>query len=255
MDCMAVSFHSFIFRLWRHNETDRWKPLRKVDCENLNKSKGRPVLIENNRATADPEFGVIRYNFTVRPEKELTSATWFLKDFDGDNKPILVPVEEKHASFVEDFYQRAIHEASLMGNSLERLLKEKVSLDDNYGAIFQRHGDKYLFRKVAKGWFEKSWDLQRGYGNYTVEGEVEEEMLGPVKHVIFVIHGVGEAQRSGKGGISSKDSLENVVAEMRLSMQQQQVDEWVRKCDSAISQEYVAYFDIKNNVSHVGKKC
>ena len=123
---------------------------------------------------------MIRQNFTVLPERELTSATWFVKDSDKD---VLIPIEKKFATLVEDLYQRAVHEASLMGNGLDRLVQEKISVDEKYNIILQKSGDKLSFRKVPTGWFGKSWEIQRGYPDYTVEGEVEEEMLGPVKHV------------------------------------------------------------------------
>lgn len=154
-------------------------------------------------------------------------------------------MSESDATIVETFYNRCMHEASLQGNGLQKLEKEKIPLDDDdeYNVILQRKGNKYSFKMTpAKSWFKKTWDLQRGYGSYTIPGEVEEEMLGPVKHVIFVIHGIGEAERSGgESGISAYNSLENVISEMRLKMQTQQVDEWVRKCDAAISQEYVFF--------------
>ena len=219
-------------RVWlsRTKETvkdaEEWQPLRKVDCQALNESHGgagcdsgqddlthRPVLIEGGRATADPELGVIRYNFVARPLRALTYGTWFVveeykkNESDGQKvRPVLSPLPESQAQLVEELYQRAIYAASSLGDGIDPILKERVPLDGTGSAadsstnyhveVVREGGQNYRLRKSPDGWFGKSYDLQRGYGSYKVEGEEEEMTLGPVRHVVFVVHGIGEASKS-----------------------------------------------------------
>jgi hypothetical protein len=209
-------------RVWlsRTKETgkdrEEWQPLRKVDCQKLNEHAGEtPVLIEGGRAAADPEFGVIRGNFVARPLRALTYGTWFVVEEyrknesgspDGQKaRPILSPLPDDQALLVEDLYQRAIFAASSLGDGIDPILKERVPLEGtgcaadstNYHVEVAREGGgNYRLRKSPNGWFGKSFDLQRGYGAYKVEGEEEETTLGPVRHVVFVVHGIGEASKS-----------------------------------------------------------
>lgn len=213
-------------------DKEEWQPLRKVDCQALNENMGishkggvNPVLIEGGRATADPEFGVIRYNFVARPLRALTFGTWFVveeyKKNDGTScsssssgtsidpaissgsysnkvRPVLTPLPEEQAQLVEDLYQRAIYAASSLGEGIDPILKERIPLEgpdagDYHVEVYREGGNHYRLRKSPNGWFGKSYDLQRGYGAYKVEGEEEELSLGPVGHVVFVVHGIGEA--------------------------------------------------------------
>ena len=197
------------------------------------------MLIESGRATADPDFGVIRANFVPRPLRELTSCTWFvvvdeIKDSKtGKMRNVLEPMPDDQAERVEDFYQKAIYEASVYGDGIEPLLKEKKDLgescSDYHAELCKENGSNYVMRKVPNGWFSKSFLLQRGHGSYVVEGEEEEELLGPIHHVVFVVHGIGEAW-------FSKDKATSMVEQMdqlRLSVQKRQIAEWRKKCDYA----------------------
>ena len=216
-----------------------------MDCKKLNDEKSRsleyghrPVLINSGRETADPDFGIIRSNFVPKPLRELTSCTWFIvadekKDPQtGDLKPVLEPMPDDQAERVEDFYQRAVYAASVYGDGIEPLLKEKPSLGENckdYHIEVCKEGGSYKMRKVPNGWFSKSFELQRGHGSYVVEGEEEEEMLGPIHHVIFIVHGIGEAW-------FSKDKATSMVEQMdqlRITFQKRQIADWKKKCNIA----------------------
>ena len=201
----------------------------------IKKSKDQPSLIEGGRTTADPEFGVIRYNFQLaRPERALTSSIWFVRD-DRDNKhqPILVPLTSKDNASVETLYQTII--AADGKQEFDKVSKEETTLDDGkYSAMLKMHdATTYVMRKCPVGsWgFGRSYDLQRGYGFYTVEGEEEEETLGPIRHLLFVIHGVGEAMWSRED--ASSNSIHEEMINIRLIMQQQQIAEWKKNCETA----------------------
>lgn len=228
---------------------EEWKPLRKVDCKKLNDEKSRsieyghrPVLIESGRATADPDFGIIRANFVAKSPRELVSCTWFVvtdekKDPQtGVLKPVLEPMPDDQAERVEDMYQRAIYAASVYGDGIGALLKEKTSLGDtctDSHIELCKEGRHYLMRKVPDGWFSKSFKLQRGHGSYTVDGEEEEEILGPIHHVVFVVHGIGEA-------VFSKDETASMVYQidqLRLTFQKRQIADWKKKCEVAKKKE------------------
>eukprot|EP00531_Pseudo-nitzschia_arenysensis_P009879 CAMPEP_0116120120 /NCGR_PEP_ID=MMETSP0329-20121206/3010_1 /TAXON_ID=697910 /ORGANISM="Pseudo-nitzschia arenysensis, Strain B593" /LENGTH=689 /DNA_ID=CAMNT_0003613877 /DNA_START=117 /DNA_END=2189 /DNA_ORIENTATION=+ len=223
---------------------EEWKPLRKVDCKRLNSEKAKsaeyghhPLLIESGRATADPDFGIIRANFVPRPLRELTSCTWFVimeerKDESGIIKPILQPMPDEQAELVEDFYQKAIFEASVYGDGIEPLLKEKKELGDScpdYHIEVCKENGAYKMRKVPNGWFGKSFVLQRGHGSYIVEGEEEEEQLGPISHVVFVVHGIGEAYFANDPNMSMVEQMD----QYRLTFQKRQIADWKKACDVA----------------------
>jgi len=225
---------------------EEWKPLRKVDSKKLNDVKNRsaqhghcPVLIESGRSTADPDFGIIRANFVPKPPRELTSCTWFVvtdekKDPQtGKLRPVLEPMPDDQSERVEDMYQRAVYAASVYGEGIEPLLKEKPPLGetcpDHHVEVCLESGS-YLMRKVPNGWFARSFPLQRGHGNYTVEGEEEEEMLGPINHVVFVIHGIGENWFAKDKSLSMVEQMD----QLRLTFQKRQIADWKKKCDAAV---------------------
>lgn len=140
----------------------------------------------------------------------------------GKLKPVLDPLPDSEAEKVEDMYQRALYAGSIYGDGIEPMLKEKVSLDETqYHVEIYQENSSYLMKKVFNSWFSKSFTLQRGYGNYVAEGEEDEELLGPVSHVIFVVHGIGETY-------FSKDKTSSMVEQMdqlRLTFQRKQVAE------------------------------
>jgi hypothetical protein len=222
-------------------EKEEWKPLRKVDCTTLNESNpdNHPVLIEGGRATADVDFGVIRANFVARPLRALESATWFVvteqkKDpATGKMRPVLEPMVDNEAEKTEELYQKAVYAASSLGTGIDPILSEKAHLEGTeYHVEVVKDSGTYKLQKCPNGWFGKSFDLQRGYGAYMVEGEEEELSLGPVRHVVFVVHGIGEAMWS-RDDFTMAPSLIEHTDNMRLSTQRRQIAEWKKKCEAA----------------------
>jgi len=205
-----------------------------------------PILIDYGRATANPELGRIHYHFYPKPDQPLIYASWFLRIEVPNEKSstnfILEPVTDIPASIaMEDFYQRAVHAASSMGDGMEEILKEQIPISETHHIAIERATDgHYVVRKCPNGtWFRgKSIDLQRGYGSFVVPGELEELALGPVNHVIFVIHGIGEAMWS-RDDVTYTGSLAQDITGFRHVMQKRQVNEWKRTCDRAKRQKYV----------------
>jgi len=222
-------------RVWlsREKETDEWQPLRKSDCQKLNKSPDKPVVIEHGRATADPEFGKIRYNY-IGSELSLTSATWFVKkeDENDKSKSVLIPMDDRDAQVVEQLYQTAIYAASSFGEGIDSIDQAMPLFEDNYQVKIEQQNRHYIMRKAPTGWFAKSYDLQRGYGAYKVEGEEDEELLGSVKHLVFFVHGVGEAMWS-RDDVNFAMSLRQEMDQFRLTMQKRQIESWRKACEAA----------------------
>ena len=147
-------------------------------------------------------------------------------------------MDEEDAVRIEELYQKAIYAASSFGSGIDSILKEEVTLHDpDYRAMIVKVDGNYTVRKSLKGWFGKSYDLQRGYGAYTVQGEDDEVALGPVHHVVFVIHGIGEAMWSRED--ISITSLVDQTTNMRLAINKKQIEEWKQQCESAKKQKYV----------------
>lgn len=222
---------------------EQWKPLRKTDIKILNNAQTEngsdnhhPILIESGRATADPEFGIVRSNFVPRPLRELTSCTWFAvveerKDPNtGTLQPVLDPLPDNQSEKVEEMYQRALYAGSMYGGGIEPMLKEQVDLDGTqYHVEVCNENGGYTMKKVYNGWFSKSLSLQRGRARYVSEGEEEEEMLGPVSHAIFIVHGIGETYFSK----DKTSSMVEQVDQFRLIFQRRQIADWKKKCDVA----------------------
>lgn len=216
-----------------------WKPLRKIDCKALNESRGEEVLIEGGRATADPKNGTIRYNFVDRPEMRLMPATWFTKVEKTKNQKefVLQPLPEADSWQVELLYQNAVRASSSLGEGLDDVLKEEIVLEDKseprYKVCVVRTGNLLCMRKrPVKSNFlgigEVQYTLQRGYGQYTIEGEDDENSLGELTHAVFVIHGIGEAMwsREEVGTLSMSDELE----QLRMTVNKRKVVAWREEC-------------------------
>jgi hypothetical protein len=218
--------------LSREKDDDVWKPLRKADSRALNSNSGvSDVLIEGGRATADPVKGVIRYNFFDSPNRQVTSATWFFKEEKSSKEFILLPMPAEDAAVVEELYQRAVAATSSLGGGIDSVLLEETLLnDEKYKIMVIKTGSILQMKKKPKGWFGTSHDLQRGYGHYEIEGEEEEMALGPVRHLVFVVHGIGEAMWSRS---YADFSLNKEVNRTRLAIQRKQLAEWKKECEKA----------------------
>lgn len=219
--------------LWRDKDDDIWKPLRKADCRALNETPHQFVLVEGGRATADPLHGMIRFNFDSTPQRQLMPATWFTREEGKNSKEIvLVPMEEEDAMQTEDLYQQAVAATSSLGKGINAVLKEEALLkDEEHKVVVVKNGSVLTMKKKPIGWFGTTFALQRGYGPYEIEGEEEEITLGPVRHVVFVIHGIGEAMWSRDDvGIPSHVSGIN---QTRAAIQRKQVSDWKKACEKA----------------------
>lgn len=225
-------------RVWfsKVKDTESWTPLRVHDCKILNQayysntaeSSKTSVVIECGRASADIENGVIRYNFYNAPLRKLCSSTWFTKE--GDDKDIkLTPIySEKDEALIEGFYQEAL-QASTSPAKLNEFLKNEVQLVDKkgYKIYLVKNGDKISIRRKNTSILslEGYVDLQRGYGEYQVFGEMEELALGPVTSLVFVIHGIGEALWS-REDVMIPGMVESCES-MRATINKKLYDSWM----------------------------
>jgi len=228
-------------RVWftfdNHNQT--WKPLRKCDCRALNDSpEGSKVLIESGRATADLTNNTIKYNFFDAPSRKLVRAIWFQKEGKGENKlqlrPIFSPTDEL---LIENLYQKSLKSLSSGNKShMNSLLSQVVPLkDENTHNVYIAKMGKGIHMKKSRKMnlqsiisLEGSTELQRGYGDYVVDGELEEASLGPVKHLSFVIHGIGEAVWS-REDLAIQDMVDGVDM-LRTCMNKILFNEWKNEC-------------------------
>jgi hypothetical protein len=239
-----------------------------IDLGYSTSSKKWCVNIEGGRSKADPVTNRIYYNFVRGIEREMLPAVWFLtKDTksssssSGGEKSLRpIPVTSPNSNMIELLYQRAVSSMSSLGNGIDSVLKDDVQLeDDDSGdfenndfqskAVIHKSGDTLTMRIVRvpkKGsWIfgsstssgnigsssSSSWTmLQRGYGHYDVVGEENENLLGPVKHLVFIIHGIGEAWFS-RDDVSISGIVDNVDA-TRLSIQKKQIETWKKKQSS-----------------------
>ena len=139
---------------------------------------GEEVLIESGRATADPKNGTIRLNFINRPATKLMPATWFTREEKNSKEFVLQPLPEKDSWQVEMLYQNAVRASSSLGEGIDGVLKEEVILESEpqYKVCVSRNGGLLSMKKRLKksNFFslgEVQYTLQRGYGQYTIEGK------------------------------------------------------------------------------------
>jgi len=223
-------------KIWmsREKEEDEWQPLRKSDCRALNQSTSTQVVIEGGRATADLTTNEIKYNFYNSPMRQMSSATWFVKEEKSSKVFSFKPMTQIDAAIVEELYQKAVQATSSLGSGISTVIQEEHELMDNadYKVVISKTTSNVLSMKMkAKGWFGNTLDLQRGHGEYISEGEEDEVMLGPVNHLFFVVHGIGEALWSRQDV-----SVPSIVEEMnrtRILMQRKQVSDWKKECEKA----------------------
>lgn len=223
-------------RVWlvRVNDTDEWKPLRKIDCQALNAAPTTLVDIEGGRATADREASVVRYNFYRGAERQLCSAVWFRREEKSSKEVILHPIDDPaDSALVEQLYQKAIGASSSLGAGISSVLKEEVVLGNDARVTILKVGGSLRIVYKEKGWFASSQLLQRGYGEYTIEGEDNEVFLGEVGHLCFAVHGIGEALFSKDDFYAGSASIVEQMNQTRIALHQKQVNEYKAACAAA----------------------
>lgn len=207
-----------------------WKPLRKCDCRTLNRtSSEHEILIEFGRKTANLQDRVVSHNFVPSaPTYSLCSSIWFMRE-ERKKEIILHPVEDVFdTAAIESLYHRAREVIDNKGDVFA-LTKEVIVLKDGASKVqVSKSGNSLSLKYIPSGswFFTNSVELQRGYGDYEVPGEETELALGPVCHVVFVIHGIGEAFFS-REAVQIAGLIEQVET-ARMQIQQKQLDQWTK---------------------------
>ncbi len=221
---------------------------------------GYEATIEFGRATADLKNNIIRYNFYNSPTRLLTSAIWYkvvdsskLKS-SGNNESgngsgnqnradesgaeyndkidYLIPITSRvDEELIEKLYKEGADNKSWSKKeAIEYYKKREIELkDDDTSKVYVGSSKGLLrMRKRSKGIISLSGytDLQRGFGDYIVDGEKEECALGPVKHLSFIIHGIGEAMWK-KTMIAGLIDEINIV---RATVTKKMYKAWKKKC-------------------------
>lgn len=155
------------------------------------------VIIDSGRATANIETLTINFNFFNYPPKKLCKANWFLvKNTKGPYLEPVLPLED--GLKIEAFYKEMLKSSSTLATGKDKQIATEILLDPagEFKVVLSRSSDSISIRKkYAQGFgamLDKGKLLQRGYGYYKIKGEDIELSLGPVKHLIFAVHGVGK---------------------------------------------------------------
>ena len=223
-----------------------YQPLRKVDCKAINErfdmldAAGVPtdesstqlgtILLESGRVTADLDARRSHYNFWNGQRRSLLGAAWFTR-MERDGDVVLHPLSEIDGKKVEELYQRAVAASSSLSDvSLDDVLKECIDLEEDRGfkVIIVKVGRTLTMKKKSTSLFGPSFNLQRGYGEYSVPGEDDEVCLAPPRHLFFVIHGIGEAMWS-----RDDCSVPGVIAstdQARDGMNRKLAEAWRAEC-------------------------
>ena len=227
---------------------DSWKPLRKSDCQRLNETLSQEdtpitpettVVVDSGRATALPLKGILRYNFVRGPlaERSMDYATWFVvqdeKTHAADATASLLPIFHKQDSLkIEALYQQAVQAASSLGKGVASVLDANhvITLHDESKVRVVKlssDGGRLALKQIPKSsnwqlFSHATYLLQRGYGEYHIPGEETELQLGPVRHLVFVVHGIGEALFS-RDDLTQFPGLVETIQQTRLDLQEKQM--------------------------------
>ena len=120
---------------------------------------------------------------------------------------------------------------------------QEIEIDQGSYKVQLQHSNKndtLSLRKVPneKGWtlsnlfIKPSYTLQRGYPPYQVVGEAMEIALGPVRHMVFVIHGIGEALFH-RTDIQITGMIQQTT-QLRMVLQKKQYTKWQKQCQVSI---------------------
>lgn len=156
------------------------------------------------------------------------SAVWFLKDHKSEKEVSILPINSTvDEMLIEGLYVESKDKSSSAAVGGEVLLKD----DQGYKAFVLNYGGKLSIRRKPTSLIsllEGSTELQRGYENYTIEGEEEENALGPVKHLSFIVHGIGEAMWR-REDVKLPGLIETVEL-VRTSVNKKMYDSWKLEC-------------------------
>jgi hypothetical protein len=231
-----------------------WAPLRNIDNRALNDSdrSSDTVQIEGGRATVHAKERRISFNFYNLNDRELLPSAWFVTTGSGKGpQSAMVPLSEKECDKIEALYQTAVSAFDSGEDSVKKqVLQHEVDVDGKDGSpsyvIFvamnkstntisiRRRPKSSKLAQVFSFGGDSSVLLQRGYGEYVVDGEEEEVALGPVRHLIFVVHGIGEAMWSRSD--VNVNGIVDEVNHVRTMMHKRQVEMWKRECLKAEQQ-------------------
>eukprot|EP00815_Leptocylindrus_aporus_P009464 CAMPEP_0116056678 /NCGR_PEP_ID=MMETSP0322-20121206/4157_1 /TAXON_ID=163516 /ORGANISM="Leptocylindrus danicus var. apora, Strain B651" /LENGTH=658 /DNA_ID=CAMNT_0003540541 /DNA_START=143 /DNA_END=2119 /DNA_ORIENTATION=+ len=266
-DPSPIPFKVWLSRESNTNTNNAWEPLRTSDCETINhildpKNPKHRVPVDGGRKMADLQRGMLEDNFMMSRssnelQRELCGATWFQilptmtkKGSINEKKMLPHPMSESDCDVVEKLYQKALRGAMTgkLADVLEAELggsRKAVVVNKNevlhmvmMPSDKEREGSgNNLLVSLANGITGgvKTVPLQRGYGPYTIEGVEEEEMLdknAPPSHLIFVIHGIGEAMFSRSE--VSLPSLVDEVNRFRTSLHKAQFKKWQQEKSEAL---------------------
>ena len=211
---------------------ERWKPLRKSDAQRLNRlspgDRETKVYVDGGRSRLDLSTMTMEptYPTVAAVPQEVCRAIWFqrsnepvtsasgnsghraapqLEFRDGttvDSLYDLIPIVSAEDEMqIESLYQKIVQATSSLGKGVESILQQECDIENGTFKVQILFKNETLsLRKVPKqqNWLssitsKNTCTLQRGYGAYRVPQEELEVQLGPVRHLVFVIHGIGEA--------------------------------------------------------------
>jgi len=191
-------------------------------------------LIESFRATADLKTMTIKDNFIDGACRQLTSAIWYERRFVSEDNFELDPVSSLDEKRIEDLYLRAMDAYATLDENHDdfyKIMKEEVTIGElgEYKAFLTRDGAKICMKKRRNTvvTLEAPIELQRGYETYEVDGEKEETSLGQVGHLVFVIHGIGEAMWNRDDVRIT--SLRETVEKLRRTVHRKQYEAWKQR--------------------------
>ena len=216
--------------------------MRKVDNEilenNRDSRESDEVHVEFSRATVDVTSMAFKYNFWERPAKTVSRGRWFYIDSEVPDGPQpLSPEDDEMVETAFEHFNRFVGNGGMPPTDLaqfERRLRCKyIGIPQKAVVVRGKTGFEMKLRPTGvSSMFYPDLPLQRGYGDYVVDGEKEEILLndsGVASSICFVVHGIGELVWSTCKSKSLTPSLIDQVDRMRIDVHKRQIEDWSRR--------------------------
>jgi len=196
-----------------HPNKTSLSPLPKKDCAVLNEAllRGESICsISYGRRKVDLKTLVSTTTYWDSPPQPVCYSSWFTTK----NGVVTGALSPSEAATCEALYLQGVDPSKNLYDLPGPEGRKIVVTEDPHNLTV------YTLKLRLQGFFTSDVQLQRGFCDYTVPGEIEEDALGPLRKVIFVVHGIGENLWSKEG--NAMPSLVEQTDKLRVKLLEQQ---------------------------------
>jgi len=199
-----------------------YTPLSPRDCSLLN--GGLTTTVQHGRLTVDINTLTATNTYWSTPDIDIKYGNWFELSKDGNTA---IPLTPDDCTTCEAVYAAGLTSDVTCGFAVGGELTDSRKIVITDSAVEGEGGKQTMKIRSPNSFFTPDVRLQRGYSPYVVPGVSDEDALGPLSSVIFVIHGIGETLWSRED--NSMPSLVQQCDKLRIDTHKKLVEDW-RRC-------------------------